>query len=214
MKDKKQLFVSVVLNAFIVLFSIIGLILKFDESKVDYCFTFSFYTYILTIIINFIYLFQKVRYIKKEEEVSKNIEYNKYIVTTMQTLIMIYWVVFVAPLAGNDFLAEFLFKGGSLFLHVLCPIISIITLLCYDDLVIKKKDSLTALIPTVCYGALIIILNLIHALIGPYGFFEVYYSPFDVIILTPVVLLLIELVISFILYLCNNAAVKVKKANH
>ena len=213
MKDKKQLFVSVGLNTFIVLFSIIGLILKIDETKLDYCFTFSFYTYILTIIVYSIYLFQKVRYIKKGQEVNKNIEYNKYVVTTMQTLIMVYWVAFVAPLAGNDFLAEFLFKGGSLFLHVLCPIISIITLLCYDDLVIKKKDSLTALIPTVCYGALIIILNLIHALIGPYGFFEVYYSPYDVIILTPVVLLLIELVISFILYLCNNAAVKVKKAN-
>lgn len=213
MKNKKEFFISIGLNIIIVIFAIIGLILKLIETKTDYFLTFAFFTYFLTIINGIILIYQEIRYLKYEVEITKNVKNNKYIITIMQALIMVYWVFILAPLAGNDFLSEYIFKGGSLFLHALCPLLSIISFLGYDNFGIEKRNVLTSLVPTIIYGALIIILNFTHILIGPYGFFEVYYSPYGVIILTPIALLLIELVIGLILYLCKSATSKVKKTN-
>lgn len=211
MKDKKQLFVSIGLNGLIIIFSLIGLILKLIENKVQYCLTFAFYTYVLTVIVFSIYLYYEIRSIKTNKDINKKLEYYKYVLTIMQTLVMIYWAIFIAPLAGNEFLGIYLFKGGSLFLHLLSPVASIITLLGYDGVTLNKKQTLTSLIPTIIYGALIIFLNLVHVLIGPYGFFEVYYSPYQVIFITPFALLFVELIIGYLLYLCNSASLKAKK---
>ncbi|MBR2891347.1 MAG: hypothetical protein IKC22_03075 [Bacilli bacterium] len=211
MMKNKQLLISMGLNVLIVIFSFIGIILKFKEEGIEFYLSYAFFTNVLTIIICSVFLYQEIKALYLKEEVQDSIKYNKYVVTGMSLLVMIYWVAFLAPLAGNDFVGPYLFQGGSLFLHVLCPILLVISLLGYDMVSLKKEQVLKSLMPTIVYGALIIILNIFHIIIGPYGFFEVYYSPWGVIILVPIGLAILELLILFMVYLLNRLSIKVEK---
>ena len=64
-----------------------------------------------------------------------------------------------------------LFEGSMLYHHLLCPVLTIITFIFFDHLKdISKKDTIRGLYLTFIYAIILIILNLIDIIVGPYPF--------------------------------------------
>lgn len=71
--------------------------------------------------------------------------------------------------------ADMLFKDDRIFFHVLCPILSIISYIFFElHSELKTVHSLIAIIPTLLYAAVILILNIRYIVYGPYPFLYIY----------------------------------------
>ena len=86
-------------------------------------------------------------------------------------------VLFVLiPIMGNP--RFMLFGGGMLFHHTLSPILSCISFLFFEEgEPLSSKDLKYGIIPTIIYGAIVLMLNILRIKSGPYPFFYVYRQP-------------------------------------
>ena len=110
------------------------------------------------------------------------------VVTLAITFLVV--VVFLTPLicmrevfanhesfaTGMWIAAKEMFLGGSVFFHhIVCPILTYISFVYFEKGEgISKRESLYALIPTVLYAAVLIVLNILRVVEGPYPFLMVY----------------------------------------
>lgn len=98
-----------------------------------------------------------------------------------------------------------LFRNELLYHHLLCPILSIITFIYFDDIKnYTKLDNLLASLVTLIYGIVLIILNILKIVDGPYPFLQVYKQPAIVSIIWAVTILSITYLIALILRILNN----------
>ena len=68
-----------------------------------------------------------------------------------------------------------LFEGAMPFVHVACPILSIISYMFIEKQTLKGfKVAFFPLAYTFVYGIIILILNIEKQIVGPYPFFEIY----------------------------------------
>ena len=86
-------------------------------------------------------------------------------------------VLFVLiPIMGNP--RFMLFGGGMLFHHTLSPILSCISFLFLEEgKHLSSSDLKYGIIPTIIYGAIVLMLNILRIKSGPYPFFYVYSQP-------------------------------------
>ncbi len=86
-------------------------------------------------------------------------------------------VIFVLiPIMGNA--RYMLFGGGMLFHHTFSPILSCISFLFFEEVKhLSPGDLKYGIIPTIIYGAIVLMLNILRIKSGPYPFFYVYRQP-------------------------------------
>ncbi len=91
------------------------------------------------------------------------------------TFIMV--VTVLIPMFPSTFVFM-MFEDSNLYQHLICPICSIVSLILFENKdEFKKTYLLYALIPTIVYGIICIILNLTKVITGPYPFFYLYEIP-------------------------------------
>lgn len=166
MKKKR---ISILINALIIVFELFAL---FESSKngrilIEY---YTIDSNILALISSFLYLV----YILKDEKIVGFPKILKYISTTCVTVTLIVVLVILLPMFNFNF--KFLLLDGSMFFHhVLCPILSIVTFIFFDDIEkYDKKDVEYPLAVTLLYAFILILLNLNCIVDGPYPFLRVY----------------------------------------
>ena len=94
-----------------------------------------------------------------------------------------------------------LYHGAQIYHHTLCPIISIITYVFFEKRIsINFNCVLVAIIPTIIYGIVIIILNLKDIVYGPYPFLHIKEQSVIVSIFWAILLYTIANSINVILY--------------
>lgn len=114
-------------------------------------------------------------------------------------------VFYLAYTYDGDYLNALLFyftNGSFIFLHLLNPIISVVSFTLFegDRRLNKKKTIYLAMIPTIVYAIVLVILNIIGKVIGPYPFLMVQRNiPLISIIYAVVILVLNYLLARFIL---------------
>ena len=83
-------------------------------------------------------------------------------------------VVFVlAPMVKFNY-KWILFNGDFLYYHFLCPIVSLISFIFFEEHnKYDLKDNVRSMYPTLIYAVILIILNAIGKVKGPYPFLEV-----------------------------------------
>lgn len=165
--------IAILLNVLIVIFEIIAI---FEIIDVKGGLNYSFYTddsNLLALFTSLAFVFYSVRN-KKIPEWLKLLKLTSTICLTLTFLVVL---LVLAPM--NDYNYGFLlFYSALLFQHFLCPIISVITFILFDDIHISKwQYDLLATSFTVVYGVIIITLNVVRYLVGPYPFLEVYNQP-------------------------------------
>ena len=95
--------------------------------------------------------------------------------STLSVFITFLVVVFVLyPM--YDFNFQFMFLDGpNLYMHVLCPLLAVISFIFFDSNEIENslKNNLRSLYFTIIYAIILISLNILNVVSGPYPFLKV-----------------------------------------
>ena len=128
----------------------------------------------------------------------------RYVSTCTVAVTFLVVVTILAP-ASHDYFSVLL--GGSLlWLHTLCPLLSMISLIFFEgEPPLERRDELIALIPTALYAAVFVVLNLLRLVRGPYFFLLVYDQPLWMSALWLVLILGIALLLAWAIRKANNA---------
>jgi hypothetical protein len=107
------------------------------------------------------------------------IQFAKYISAVCLTLTFLVVIFVLIPMQGGISTAHFMLVDGSmLYHHLFCPILVFLSFLWLDPLdPLAKKDTLLVLVPTLIYGVIMIVLNLLQLAEGPYPFLRVTQQP-------------------------------------
>ena len=101
----------------------------------------------------------------------------RYFATCLLSVTFLVIVFVLAPPYGWEGYRIALLSEVQVFEHLLCPILSFLSLFLFEETPKQKGASLLALIPTILYAAVIVPLNFASVLYGPYPFLYVYEQP-------------------------------------
>lgn len=161
--------ISLILNILLLVLEVIGFIVLF---KSGYSLQYEFYTEDSNILGLFSSLLLVICMLSKEKT-PRWVHILKYMATIGLSLTLFVVVFVLIPMA--DFNYQFyLFEGTMLYQHFLCPLLAIITFIFFDDLgKFNKDDVLYGLTFTIIYAVVLITLNIIGVVEGPYPFLMV-----------------------------------------
>lgn len=211
--NKKQI-TALILNGLLVILGILGMInvIKFYGSS-----TFIYYTVdsnILCLLSSILFVLFFI--IKKNlNDIPYWVILLRYMATISLVITFVVVVVYLAPAKlwapnGNYFnnLEILLFKNDMLYQHLLCPIISFVSFAFFegDRRLNRKKTIWFSLLFTFIYGLIMIILNLLSIVDGPYPFFKIYEAPLINSIVMVFILIMNYLFGRFILLLNQKSA--------
>lgn len=161
---------SLILNILIIILEIVGIIAVYTLYN-------NFGLIYYTIISNILMLISSslfVGYMINNKEIPKWLSLFKYMSTICVTLTFLVVVFILAPMYNFNY-KHMLFENELLYLHFLCPILAIITLVFFDKLDIDKVFIGTSL--TLVYAIILVTLNILKLVDGPYPFLRVYNQP-------------------------------------
>lgn len=186
---------SLLLNVVIVIFEIFALIITI---KVNKRIAIEFYTE----DSNLLALFSSglfTLYLLLKKKIPYWLQMLKYITTINLTITFLIVILVLAPMYNFNYM-YFLFYNSLIFQHFLCPIISVITFLMFDEMdSLNKKDNIWGLSLTIIYALILIILNLLNIVIGPYPFLMVKTQPVIVSLMWLIIILGLTYLIAYIL---------------
>ena len=183
---------SLVLNLLIIILEIVGLMTVY---VLYHQLGIVFYT-VLSNILMLISSSLLVGYIINKKEIPKWLSLFKYMSTICVTLTFLVVVFILSPMYGFNY-KHMLFENELLYLHFLCPVLSIITFVFFDNLDIDKVFIGTT--ATLVYGITLLILNLLRIVDGPYPFLRVYNQPIYMSIIWFIIILGMSYLIGLLL---------------
>lgn len=172
--------IPLILNGFLVLFGLIGLWLSLKSGGLEMV---KFYTQdsnVLGLLSSILFVaFGILSFVKGQNgEVPVFVTMFRYVASSCMLVTFIVVVTILTPMYGFQYFGWLLFKGSNLWYHTVCPLLSLVTFLCFEPGQIRGfSKTLIALIPTVIYAAVTITLNAVNLLEGPYPFLYVHKQP-------------------------------------
>lgn len=158
--------VSIALSIIIIILEIIALIVCYNSFGINLAY--------YTIDSNIFLLISTILYLITINNVPKIVQLLKYS-STLSVFITFLVVVFVLyPMYNFNF--QFLFLDGpNLYMHVLCPVLALISFIFFDSNEIENslKNNLRSLYFTIIYAIILISLNILNVVSGPYPFLKV-----------------------------------------
>lgn len=158
--------VSIALSFIIIILEIIALIVCYNSFGINLAY--------YTIDSNIFLLISTILYLITINNVPKIVQLLKYS-STLSVFITFLVVVFVLyPM--YDFNFQFMFLDGpNLYMHVLCPVLAVISFIFFDSNEIENslKNNLRSLYFTIIYAIILISLNILNVVSGPYPFLKV-----------------------------------------
>ena len=177
---------SIISNSLILVLGIIGLVYSFIEFGV---LAFQYYTVdsnIFLMVTSALHLFYSLK-----GKIPNYVRLLRYYSICAISVTLVVVLLILGPMTGS--FAGYiwiLINGSMLYQHTLCPIIAIVSFSLFEgNYKLVKKDSLKALIPTLIYAVVIIVLNLVYVVDGPYPFLKIYDQHFLLTILWGVIIL-------------------------
>lgn len=190
--------VGLILNFILVILEIIGLILCLDALG---CIDLTYYT----IDSNIFLLVSSILYLFSRKNPSKIVQFFRYS-STLSVMITFLVVIFVLyPML--DFNFQYLFLAGpNPYMHVLCPLIALVSFLFFEKNEIENnlKNNFRSLYFTLIYAVILISLNILRIVNGPYPFLKVYEQSVLMSIIWIVVILGFALILSNILLMVKE----------
>ena len=158
--------VSIALSIIIIILEIIALIVCYNSFGINLAY--------YTIDSNIFLLISTILYLITINNVPKIVQLLKYS-STLSVFITFLVVVFVLyPM--YDFNFQFMFLDGpNLYMHVLCPLLAVISFIFFDSNEIENslKNNWRSLYFTIIYAIILISLNILNVVSGPYPFLKV-----------------------------------------
>lgn len=194
--------ISILLNSLIVILETIGLIVTI---KVNHRISYEYYTEdsnILALISSLLFV------IFSKGKIPKWLQMFKYMTTICLTVTFLVVIFILAPMYNFNY-SYLLLHNSLLYQHLLCPILIIITFIFFDEIdELNFKDNLIGISLTVIYAIVLIVLNILELVSGPYPFLMVKNQSVMMSIIWFVVILSLTYVIGLLL---RKIYVKLKK---
>lgn len=175
--NKRQIVIGI--HILIVILEITGFIITI---RCNGFLCFCFYTQesnLLLLITSIFYLYYTL--IRRQSSLPRLLSTLKYIAVCLMsvTFFVVIFIFLPMTLPTDQQLAmHFLFGNANLFMHILCPILAVVSYLIFEhDYSPTKRDTLWALLPTVLYACISMGLNVAKIVCGPYPFLYVYEQP-------------------------------------
>ena len=113
-----------------------------------------------------------------KSEPSEAVRVLSYVAVCMLTLTFLVDVFILSRADGLGGLRHLLFHGEMLYMHFLCPVIALLGFFLFEkEPPLTNKHLFLALLPTLLYAAVTIVLNIMKVMHGPYPFLYVYEQP-------------------------------------
>jgi hypothetical protein len=192
--------ISLIINLILIILEIVGFILVINEIGIK---TLEYYTEdsnFLLLLSSALFLI----YLCLDREFPSWLKTLRYIsvVSTTLTLIIVLTVLSWTTDFGLPYL---LFEGSMLYHHTLCPVIALISFI-----FVERYENLNVsygLIFTLIYGIIMIILNILKTVEGPYPFLLVYKQPVSHSIIWTIIIFAITYLIAWILKKSNEKVI-------
>lgn len=170
---------GIILNLFIILFEIIGIVIYIlNHSSMDL----QYYTHdsnILALITSIIYLC----FVSRGKELPKWASLLKYTSTVALSITFLIVIFVLAPIDNFDY-RFYLLDKSMLYFHLICPLLVVISFIFFEEHKISGfKDSIRALYYTFIYSIVLFILNIVKLIDGPYPFLRIRNNSFIVTII-------------------------------
>ena len=160
---------AIAFNLLIVILEIIGFIICYkytNKISIEY---YTEDSNLLALISSLLFLI----YLLFNKKIPRWLEIFKYVTTSCLMLTFIVVVFILAPMHNFNY-DYMLFTGPLLYHHLLCPTFSALTLIFFDNINVNKKDYLYSVSVTFIYAVVLLVLNILKVLEGPYPFLFVY----------------------------------------
>lgn len=204
---KNNYLIPLILNIVLVILCSIGIFLSTKEVNV----IFEYYTLnsnLLCLISSLLFVVTLSK-TKNQNDVPYFVVLLRYIATCCLTLTFIIVVIVLIPFSGLYYIEgikHFLLTGSMLYCHFLTPLLSIICFIFFegDRRLNKKKTIWLAIIPTFIYGIILMILNILKVVIGPYPFLMVYNQAWYVSIIWIIIIFVVNYLLARYILLFNQ----------
>ena len=206
--NKNKLFLALIFNALIVVLEIIALFLSINRHGINVFLYYTENSNYFSLIVSLIFCGILIYSLIKHKNLPKFIIILRYMATICLTITFLVVIFLLVPLKPS--MASYLIlEDSSLYQHVLCPILSVISFLIFEPAIrLNKREIIWGIIPTIIYGVIIITLNILKIIIGPYPFFYVYNIPWYLTVLTCGGIFTLGVAVAFIVLFVQNRVLK------
>lgn len=210
--NKQKLKIAIIFNLIIVIFEIVGVVLSVKRHGAK---VFLFYTEnsnYFAGLVSFIFCATGIVSLKKNKRIDDWVCVLRFVSTVCLLVTLVVVSCVFIPMFPKT--AEgMLLKNSNLYEHFLCPVLSLLSFLFFENnFKLSKKYFWWALFPTVIYGVLIVLFNVLKIVKGPYPFLFVYEIKWWICALFLLGILLIAATLDFILFVSHNKiCIKSKK---
>ena len=209
MEKQHNLILALMANATIVILELAALALSLMEHGLG---NFAFYTQdsnYLAAAASLIYCIHAVKSLRGEE-IPQWVGSLRYISVSCLIVTLFVVLLVLMPMSGEN--ALFMLYGGSmLYQHTICPVLAAVSFFALEGWApFPKRDIVKALIPTLAYALVAVILNILRVIEDPYPFLMVYAQPWYMSVLWCVVILGIAAILALSVRSLHNFIVKAK----
>ena len=171
-KEKTYPLIGLGINLLIIVLEIIGFIIIFRDIGLE---AFCYYTVnsnILLFITSIIMCYYYIRIINnKKVKDSKLFSVFRYM--SILSVVVTFFVVLTVMAPQYGFFNMII--GGSFFAHhLLCPILGLASFVLFEKYVYSNMDTFRSLYYTLIYSTVLLFLNILKVIEGPYPFLKVY----------------------------------------
>lgn len=185
---------SIIFNILIIVFELIGFIITFNNNgriPVEY------YTEDSNILAFFTSLIFVI-YLCINKEIPKYLKILKYISVVCLTITFLVVIFILTPMYNFDY-NFLLFNGEMFYHHVVCPMLCVISFIFFDKLdIFTKKENFLAVLVTIFYGIVMLMLNIFNIIVGPYPFLMIYKQSVFATIMWDIILLSLAYLIALL----------------
>ena len=129
----------------------------------------------------------------------------RFMATACMCLTFLVVIFVLIPAAGFKWTGWYLFSGANLYYHTLCPIISFISFMFFENVVnLRFVNTVINFIPTVIYAIITITLNALYIMYGPYPFLKVHEQSFAMSVVWFILIVGGSWVLSILLYIAKR----------
>ena len=215
MKKETRLRGALVINTLLVVMEIVALGLSLVNQGME---NFEFYTQdsnYFSMVVSLLFCIFAAKELRGEGKRPTWLHILRYVSVSclMVTLFVVLFVLM--PMMGDD-APKLLYEGSMLYQHTLCPILAMISFFAFEtEEPLPRSVVGKALLPTVLYAVIAILLNLCRFMEGPYPFLMVYAQPWYWSVLWCVVILGIAAALAFAaLWIHNKVAGRMRSLKH
>ena len=178
--SKQKTILAFVINLIIVVLEVVGLVLSVERHGKN---VFHYYTEnsnYFALIVSVVFCVGCIFALKNKRDISNFVVILRYVSTVCLTVTLIVVLFVLIPMFPSTF-SFMLFQTSNLYHHLLCPVLSIFSLLFLENHIKLSNSAIFyAVLPTLVYGTILITLNLLQVISGPYPFFYFYLVPWYV----------------------------------